>query len=432
MKHLTFKAAGAAILALAFSLTGCDESKPDHDGGNDDTRTNFFVYDGYSFDIKSAVRYDDGSNSVEFWLSPETGLESIAEVEEAGDFVVLRTHGSFLGDRDRFSAQSSKESYIRFADLKYAYGDQGMAYIEASVKDQTLTVSFLAEKLYTKENAGSSAVLQGSYEGTFSSQTEKPYENEWGLGRDRSAVTHATYTTREDGGSSVIALLEEGGYEAAALVLDPANVGKTLTFSTSDEPSGVALTYSNGVEFPLKGCTGTIETEVSENTLTVSINVRNEDRQFRAQYSGGYDSRLVKLNRYIYEYEGSSSYEGTHEIVKLMVDAKGESTRFFFSPSEGYTVSSASYLNMPVLTIPSDIINGGRKLFLELTGWEFKFDSMESFPYENEYKPHPAGTDWIEVSQDGNEYEINLELTGRAIDFPGSTIDIYYKGQAGN
>ena len=113
-------------------------------------RTNFFTFEGYSLDINSVVRYDKGDNSVELWLSPEEGLNTIAEIKSAGDYVVLNTNASYIGGRDRFNAQSSKDSYIRFnEDLQYSYGDSGVAFIVVSVDNDQITIGFIAQTLYT-------------------------------------------------------------------------------------------------------------------------------------------------------------------------------------------------------------------------------------------------------------------------------------------
>ena len=68
---------------------------------------------------------------------------------------------------------------------------------------------------------------------------------------------------------------------------------------------------------------------------------------------------------------------------------------------------------------------------MELTGWEFAYDLMQSWPFVDEYKPHPADTDWIEIIRDGNNiYEIEFVLTSKGTGTQTSTIDVYYKGEA--
>ena len=113
-----------------------------------------------------------------------------------------------------------------------------------------------------------------------------------------------------------------------------------------------------------------------------------------------------------------------------MVEDKGTFIRLFFSPGEGYTISNANSTHMPILTVPTSIINAGKKTFMELEGWEFAYDMMQSWPYENEYKPHPSYSDWIEINRDGMEYEVEFILTSQATGMQTSTIDLYYKGKA--
>ena len=58
----------ATLFALFISLTACE--KPNQEvNTNKEKDSNCFVYDGYSFDIKSVVSYDAGDNLLEFWIS---------------------------------------------------------------------------------------------------------------------------------------------------------------------------------------------------------------------------------------------------------------------------------------------------------------------------------------------------------------------------
>jgi hypothetical protein len=55
---------------------------------------------------------------------------------------------------------------------------------------------------------------------------------------------------------------------------------------------------------------------------------------------------------------------------------------------------------------------------------------MQVWPYEDEYRPHPAATDWIEVSRNGNTYKIEFVLSGIATGMPSCHIDAHYIGEA--
>lgn len=426
---LTSFAKTATMVILGITLaSGC--VKPDENPtGTEEPRTNFFIYDGYSFDIKSAVQYDKGDNSVEVWLSPISGLTTSKEIKDGGDYVVFNTHKSFLGDRDRFNAQSSKDSYICFCEQKFAAGDQGAAYIEAQMRNDSLLVTFLAEKLYTKVENKPVSMLSGEYKGTYVVEKEQPYANDWGFDREHSAIARATVTTREDGEDSSITLFEADGSEGIRIELPHNNIGKEYLITSSDYPADVNL-YAGDIIFPLKGAAGTIKTKVNETDAIVSISLVKDGRHLRAEYAGAYESETIKENRFIYNYDGDSAYEGTTEIVKLMVEDRGELLKFFFSPSDGYTISNANSTHMPIITIPASIVNDGKKTFMELEGWEFAYDMMQSWPFENEYKPYPSYSDWIEVNRDGNEYEIEFILTSQATGMQTGTIDLYYKGEA--
>ena len=427
MKLISFaKVAAAAILGTMF-ISGCE--KPDNGPISESPRTNYFVYDGYSFDINSAVQYDKGDNSVEVWLSPISGLTTSKEIKAGGDYVVFNTHKSFLGDRDRFNSQTSKESYICFGEQKFAYGDQGTAYIEVTMTSDSLKVNFLAEVLQTKNSPVPAAMLSGSFAGTYTVEKDQPYANDWGFDREHAAIAKAIVTTREDGGNSSIALFEADGSEGIRIELPHSSIGKEYLLTSSSTPEEIKL-YTSKNRFILKGAAGTIKTSVNEDVATVSISLVKDGRTLRAEYSGAYESESIKLNRFIYDYEGESPYEGNHEIVKLMAEEKGGVLKLFFSPSEGYTISNANSTHMPILTLPSSVVNAGKKTFNELSEWEFAYDLMQSWPFVDEYRPHPADTDWIEIGREGNVYEVEFVLTSQGTGSQTSTIDVYYKGEA--
>lgn len=427
MKLISFVKAGAVAVLGTMLTIGCE--KPDNAPVVSDERTNFFVYDGYSFDINSAVQYDKSDNTVEIWLSPVSGLTTSKEIKDGGDYVVLNTHKSYLGDRDRFSVAQSKESYISFCEQTFAYGNSGTAYIEAQFRNDSLLVNFMAEKLYTKADNKPLSMLSGEYKGTFTIEKDRPYANDWGFDREHATIAKAVVTTREDGGNSSITLHEADGSEGIRIELPHSSIGNEYHITASEYPEEIKL-YADGGRFALKGAAGTVKTSVDESKASVSISLVKDGRTLRTEYSGAYESKTVKTNRFIYDYEGDSPYEGRQEIVKLMTEEKGSTVRFFFSPSEGYSISEANSTHMPILTVSASVVNAGKKTFNELTDWEFAYDLMQSWPFVDEYRPHPADTDWIEIRRDGNVYEIEFILTSQGTGTQTSTIDLYYKGES--
>ena len=408
-------------------MSGC-EKPGDGPASSEEPKTNYFIYNGYEFEINSAVQYDKGDNSVEVWLSPISGLTTSKEIKAGGDYVVFNTHKSYLGGRDRFSADASKDSYICFGEQKFAYGDQGTAYIDVAMPNDSLKVNFLAQVLQTKNSPVPVAMLSGSYAGTYTVEKEH-YANDWGFDREHTAIEKAVYTTREDEGDFSITLYEANGTEAIRIEMPEDEFGDEILLSS---PQTTLKLYIRGIEFSLQGAAGTIKTsvDVDEDAATVSISLVKDGRTLRAEYSGAYETETVKLNRFIFDYEGKSQYEGNHEIVKLMVEDNVSFLKLFFSPSEGYSMSEANSTHMPILTLPSSVINAGKKAFNELTDWEFAYDVMQVWPFVDEFRPHPAKTDWIEINCNGNVYEIEFILTGQATGMNTSTIDVYYKGEA--
>ena len=426
MKLLSFAKAAAMAILGTIIMSGC-EKPGDGPASSEEPKTNYFIYNGYEFEINSAVQYDKGDNSVEVWLSPISGLTTSKEIKAGGDYVVFNTHRSYLGGRDRFSADASKDSYICFGEQKFAYGDQGTAYIDVAMTSDSLKVNFLAEVLQTKNSPVPAAMLSGSYAGTYTVEKEQPYANDWGFDREHTAIEKAVYTTREDKGDFSITLYEANDAEAIRIEMPEDEFGDEILLSS---PQTTPKLYIRGIEFSLQGAAGTIKTSVDEDAATVSISLVKDGRTLRAEYSGAYEKETVKLNRFIFDYEGESSYEGNHEIVKLMVEDNVSFLKLFFSPSEGYSMSEANSTHMPILTLPSSVINAGKKAFNVLTDWEFAYDVMQSWPFVDEYRPHPAETDWIEINCNGNVYEIEFILTGQATGMNTSTIDVYYKGEA--
>ena len=290
-----------AVLAAATltSIHSCEKPDSGSEGTTPVEKTNYFTYDGYSFDINSVVKYDQGDNTVELWLSPKVGAATISEIEKEGDYVVLCTHSSYLGNRDRFSGSTSKNSSISFgSDLEFAYGDAGTAYIQANIEGDVLTVDFLTQKLYSKASEPSSkAILQGTFKGTFTTQTEQPYSNEWGINRNREDLTGAVYSIHEDGTNSEITLLSASG-EAFKLNLAPSLIGKTITLPYNGSGSNLKLTYNSGAfEFNLSKATGLISTSVNNGELEVKIDELIEDaRKIREE-----NERLIEEGKELQE-----------------------------------------------------------------------------------------------------------------------------------
>ena len=419
----------ATLLAIFISITACEKSNQ-NGVSKPEKGSNYFVYDGYYFDIKSVVSYDAGDNLLEFWLSSTEDLKTTAEVEAAGDYVVINTHKSYLGTRDRFSGSASDNSSIRFCNQSFKKGDIGNAYIEFTMDQKKITLDFVAENLYTRAAAPTSIMLKGNYSGAYVTEREEAYSNEWGLDRERKQISNAVYTIDEKGWD-IISLYSEDG-NGMHIQFDPSRINTKVTLPTQNDISDIIITYNNGKNFRLSNGIGFISLNSDSESIKVEINVKTDENRLRAYYSGEYKGVRCKLNRYIYDYEGDSTVEGWHDIVKLMVQNSGSSVKFYFSPTSGYTIGNSNSTHMPILTVPGSIINAGKTYVKDLEGWTLAYDLMQVSKFENEEKPHAGDEDWIEISKDGDNYTINLEITATSTTMPGSSLDIFYTGAASN
>ena len=421
----------AFMTSLLLTMGSCE--KTDTQQPQQEERKNFFTYETFSFDINSVVKYDKGDNAIELWLSPESGLTTIAQIEKSGDYVVLNTHSSYLGNRDRFNAQTSKDSYIRFGNnLQYKYGDAGVAYIEVQIEGEQITLTFLAQSLHAKSEESVKAQLQGSYSGTYVIETEKAYENEWGINRKHNTIDKVVLTTREDDGDWSLKMLHNDGTEGIRIVFPSEMMDQEIVIGGNDNANKLKLFYNGGIEFPLKGAAGWIKilNNINNKPLTISISLIKDDTHLRAEFAGEFTQEIIKLNRFRFTYDGESPYEGEQTIVKLMVEELGNNIKFYFSPSEGYTIGNANSTHMPILTVPKSMINAGAQTFSSLTDWSFEYDVMQVWPYVDEFRPHPDQTDIITINQEGKEYEIDMRLSGIATGMHSSYMDLYYKGKA--
>lgn len=420
----------AILIVFMATVCNCEKQADAPDTPKQELSENYFTYDGYAFEINSVVKFDEGNSSVELWLSPKQNAKTISEIKSYGDYVVLKTNSAYVnqGKRDLFNVQTSKDSYIRFCNThEFKYGDLGTAFIQVSFNKNEVSLEFLSQKLYTKSDSAPKAMIQGAYTGAYATEAEVSYNNEWGLDKNRSVLNDARYTTDTSGSNPVITLYSEDTGEAVSIALKSSLIGESVSLPYSGPSADIVVTYNGGVGYNLQKAKGAIFTSISKGEMKVTMDIDNGERRIRASYVGNYYN-YHKVNGYNFDYEGESSYEGEHEIVKLMVNDSGASSKFYFSPSKDYNMSTSNSSHMPILNIPSSIINKGKVSFMDMTDWDFSFDVMGVYPMVEggaEDRPHASENDWIIVNKSGNTYEIAFEITSSN---PKCSMYIYYKG----
>ena len=73
------------------------------------------------------------------------------------------------------------------------------------------------------------------------------------------------------------------------------SIGKEFLLTASDTPADVKL-YVSRSRYTLKGAVGMIRTSIKEESAEISISLLKDDSQLRAEYSGEYETDVVKLN----------------------------------------------------------------------------------------------------------------------------------------
>ena len=159
-----------SALAGLFCLLSCGKT-PTPDSERQGQYTNTFTLDGSEYTIGSVVRFDQDNNTVQFWISQEEGLTTVESIEEAGEYLVISTHKSYLGSRDRFTKAGT---FVKFGNRRFAYGDEGLGYIETSFTEEEMSIEFAVENLNTKSDDAAeetAAALKGDYKGTYATYT---------------------------------------------------------------------------------------------------------------------------------------------------------------------------------------------------------------------------------------------------------------------
>lgn len=415
------------ITVLALSIlslfNACNEPEPV--ANEEEKYTNEITCNGETFAIGSVVRFEQDNNTVQFWISRQEGLTTVDQIEETQGYLIVSTHKSFLGGRDRFSKNGS---FVKYGDLQFATGDEGMGFIEASIAGEELTLDFTIENLNTK---AAEAALQGNYKGAFSSYTEPALNNEWMIERDRQDISGAKLTLREDGGSDRYTLYNTDGTTAIEFSLPQSRRGLPTLLTISETPAaGIEIAYDNGKAADLSKTYGTITANFNSEEVAVSFDVTVGSERIRAEYKGKFALEVRKTNRYIYDsgYPSGSGYDGAFFFEGLKVSEYNSVLTFEFVPYD----TDSRFSDVPELKISDLSLIGKTDIDMRNTpGWHFEFDKINVDAYENEWKPAPIAGSKLTILQTENGYIIDMELATEEPTFKYvSSIDLHYEGPA--
>lgn len=413
-----------AIIIMTL-LSGCKEPQPSN--GDGEGIANGFTYNDETIAIGSVVRFDQDNHTVQFWLSPEEGLATIDDMERNGNYLIVSTHMSYIGSRDRFTKPGS---FVRYGQMQFAYADEGMGYIETSLSEEEVTISFSVEKMASGSN-DSSMAIQGHYKGSYSSYSEEPLENECAVNRVRTDISKAEFTFREDGGPDTYRLFDSSGSNLLEFTLPQSRRGLPTLFNTKDEsPEGIMISYYDRDKIDLSQAFGSITADINETSMNISFDISAESERIRAEYDGVYDLEIRKSNRYIYDsgYPYGSGYDGRFNLVELRTEYDFGKIVMKFIPYD----TDERFADIPELTITDISLIGQEMVDLRNTpGWYFEFDKMAVSCYENEWKPAASEGSYLTIleTENGDGIIVDLILSSEEPTFKYiSTIDLHYEG----
>lgn len=418
----------ASILlpGILFLLTGCKDPAPATPA--EEAVTNGFVYNGNEYSIGSVVRFDQDNNTTQFWISPEEGLVTVDEIEARGGHLILSTHMSYLGARDRFSKAGS---FARFGNMQYAYGDEGMGYIETSLNGEEITILFAVESMTTRSEDETDAILKGSYKGTYATFSDTPLSNEWSSDRKRGAIASAKIIIREDGKADTYILNDNTGRSILEFKLPQYRRGLPTILSTDGKnPEEMSVTFADGSKADMTKVFGSVTANFDEGQTRISFDITSDGTRTRAEYEGPYSTEIIKANRYHYDsgYPYGSGYDGTFLLTDLKTVETPGKIVFKLIPYD----TDERFADIPELTLTDLSLIGKEDIDMRNTpGWHFEFDKISVDCYENEWKPAPSAGSKLTILTTENGYLIDMEMSTEEPTFKYiSTIDLHYEGPA--
>lgn len=415
---------GTALIIIA-TLAGCRPSQQPTEQDKDVFK-NEFTYDSEIHRIGSVVRFDQDNNTIQFWISEEEGLETVDEIERTANHLIISTHRSLIGSRDRFSKAGS---FIRFGKMQYSSGDEGMGYIETDLNGDEITLTFAVEKMSTRSDEAE-AVLRGEFKGTYATFTEEPLYNEWSFERKRNVLADARVIVREDGKADTYTLYDNSGNDVIEFRMPQNRRGLPTIFAIGDERSEeFNISFSNTGDIDLSMAYGSITAIPANENIKISFDITYEGNRTRAEYEGTFRIETAKTNRYIYDsgYPYGSLYDGAFLLTGLRTEKESESITFIFIPNGTEGMDT----DIPELTISDLSLIGRENIDLRNTpGWYFEFDKISVGPYENEWKPAPVAGSCLTIIETEEGFYIDMELATEEPTFKYvSAIDLHYEGE---
>lgn len=273
----------ALICAGLLSLTACVEKQqttPQVSGKPEVEYTNTYEFGEDLYEIQSIVR-NETVTTIELWLSPVPGLNSINDVMANGNYAVISANRSYLGGRDLFQKNGT---YIAFGDYRMDNKHNAMAFIDMEFDGDYVFLNFKSEDLFLNDEPAEK-LFSGSYEGVFVNH-EHVLDNEWSYNRVLRSILSGKVlvkTMQDDAGNYL--KNEEGYYINTATFTmydDEAGLHEAVSVTIPESKYGQeivelsdinALTYDNGKAFELTNSANINKLLLSLDNQTVSMDM---------------------------------------------------------------------------------------------------------------------------------------------------------------
>ena len=397
----------AALIGLSIiTLISCKDT-PAPEGPKPEELLGSFEYDGNTYGIRSVVVYELG-NDTQLWISETAGYKTVDEIEKSiGELVITIPNSKLGGQKETFE---QKGNFIRYDEKE----NSGICMVSCAIDKNSGNISFEFSSQSLKASA--SNAISGRYSGPYSTYSEQALTNEWAYNRKKAALTSAEFIEMEDRAPSRF-VLYNSDYEAVDFTIAADKIGKTVSVSTNNVPTGTSVLFDDGEEFKLKGSYGSIKVSIENETMTASLSLTNEGgKTLRAEYNGNFVKSLGnKYDRCIF-YSGSDGYGYNGKFfIKSVAVTEDSYLTFRFTPGQAENESTMTDGNLiPTLKIARSMVNKGRiDLSKTEDDWAFTYHTFQVYSYDASQPDRTTASAGSTVSvkkSDDGQYEIDLEV----------------------
>lgn len=433
---------GIAFFALAGMFAACSDDDDNTPVPEPEPLDNQFRCQDKTLDVASVLRLDKEAIT-EFYLSPTAGITTVDAMRQANDYLLVTLPTGRIDLSVDFSETGSTVSY---KDLKLVSGSDVAGSLKVTVSGETVGID-LAVAANALDAAAGKYQAECKYKGAFTHQLSENLYTITFISGDPAKVTIASAFRTPDAENKAMMFalgsvkattpegMSEGDYTLIFTMPEVFIGGDKQTFKAGD--GGYRAYLINNKLNKYESLTSgelLIKPDADDaNKVYMEFNIIFGDGASIAKgdfYGSVTDVELIDVlpatNKFIFD---SPNTPEERNIIKLNVRERETEMDFGFRYDEWN--ENFDYLNMPVLTIPKELL-GKKNIDLYTTkNWKIYYKTFQTWG-EMEYRPVMGkGTLSVEQKENGN-YRINFKVT--SIPFseysPEETLELSYEGPA--